>query len=232
MNKESDDSRWADEWNELVTDLNDTMEDEKAMVKESAFSSSNTNPHLAAKGKSVANAFLRQIRESIRYEGATGSASQSVFVSSAPASQAKVEVSKGDIIQLDPSLDPSWCRPVYVLIMDQTDEKITIIPFGPLSLPATDTELATNLGERGLDVLCVWNVSKIERKHLQRHFAIAHADDEFISEVESLLEAIRSKSPAPEPLQARVGPSRFGVGEAKQDYLDHEEGLLAGISTD
>lgn len=234
MNPPSHENTWSDQWKDYLSDQKLLEESDDSLILPDSSRDSTPpveNRHLASGALSPAELLRKKMRESINYDRLADSTGFSLHntgpASKSETAQRSICLNRGEIIQLDPAISSDWNRPVFVMILDSGPKTAQIVPFGPLDLPASDGELITGLEETGLNVLCVWNTTEIPLSMLDRHFKIAHTEDKLVSEVNSLLLALRNQEKVPAELASRIGPSRFRFSLDKQDYFDCEEALLS-----
>lgn len=231
------DSSWLTQWRQHLAD-NDffSVPDDSLLLPESESPSPRTegSQHLASSAPDPASLFRKELIQSIRYDGLAPAEDASLHLAGAtsPLLPRAINLKCGEIVQLDPAINPEWDRPVFVLILSLDEEAVRLVPFGPVDLPASDGEIISGLDETGLNVLCVWNLSTLPLQVFARHFKIDGAGDDLLADVETLLSVLQSGEKVPPSLAPRVGPSRFRFSPEKQDYLDHEEQLFTSLATD
>lgn len=237
MTPPSPDSSWLTQWRQYLAD-NDffSKADDSLLLPESepASPAVQMGRHLASATPDPAALLRKRFAESIRYDGLEPAKDASLHLAGAalPHLPRTINLKRGEIVQLDPAINAGWVRPVFVLILSLDGERVRIVPFGPVDLPASDGEITSELNETGLNVLCVWNHSTLPLRTFARHFKIDVAPSSLLADVEELLSVLQSGEKLPLPLAPRVGPSRFLFSPERQDYLDHEEQLFTSLATD
>jgi len=152
----------------------------------------------------------------------------SLTVSSGGRQMSPVPIVRGQIRQLNPELNPAWSRSIIVLILrvNHDEARALALPFGEFTEPAFDGELATDLKDLSLAVLCVWNASWVPLNKLSRSWWLTDVYDDLLHEAAELYDARTQREPVPATLQDRVGPRILHPLDPRHDYLDAEAGLL------
>ncbi|MEM7603699.1 MAG: hypothetical protein AAF357_20085 [Verrucomicrobiota bacterium] len=232
MNTESSDSSWSKKWRDHLADMDESFTEEADLIKDSSSATSKHSDsafrNLASSAPDPAALLVQLIGNSVNYSGVSKSDASLHLASSASTetSPHEVNIEHGEMIQLDPALNPLWGRPVYGLIIGSNETEFTLVPFSAIDIPATEGELLTGLGESGLKVLCAWNVTQLPKKLLYRHFKLDVASDQLLEDLSSLIRSLQNREEIPESLAERVGPSPFGLSPEKLEYLDQEERLF------
>jgi hypothetical protein len=187
--------------------------------------------HLASTGSGVAEALLKTFHDSIRFDRANSESGFEHFSSSGQnPTPSTGNLLRGEVVQVDPTLNIDWRRPVFVMITESDGDPVTVMPFSPLPIPATDGELLTGFDEEGLEVLCVWNITQIPRRSLDRHLKITQADESLVNDATALLNGLQHRQQISPELRNRIGPLPIRLSDEKQNYLDLEEKLLLSLT--
>lgn len=194
---------------------------------------------VSASGFDLGRTLLEQMEKSIRPGLAASSAAGSahdksevdVAVNGGERNVEPVlplEIVRGSILHLYPGLDLSWQREVFVLVLDLLEggEKALVAPFGPLPIPALESELATGLEDESLAVLCLWNRAYVSVELLRQSWYVAAVPEGLLGDIGSLVTSLETGDTLPDSLIDRVGPRLEHPEDPRQDYLDEEEGLL------
>jgi hypothetical protein len=192
--------------------------------------SDEANPYTVGTGVDVAGLLLDQLRESIRPDLATDALRSGRFTVSATASALPSDLLKpGQIVQFKPEALPCAARPIYALI-EKTDpgrREVLAVPFGPLSLPAIQTELTTSLGDAALAVLCLWNAQWLPLEAAARCWEITEAPASLLADIATLRGGLSRKEPVPPEIADRTGPPLTLPDDPRQEYITAEEGIWA-----
>jgi hypothetical protein len=183
-------------------------------------------------GGGLAGMLLAQLTSAITPDDAQKAAQAGAFtVSASGVRSPSVPILRGQIRQLNPELNPAWTRTVIVLVLrvDEAAQQALVAPFGQFAQPAFDGELATELDDESLSVLCVWNAATVPFAALRRSWWLTDAFDDLLQNAEALHASRAKREPVPEALKEHVGPPITHPLDPRHDYLDLEAGLLEGL---
>ena len=183
-------------------------------------------------GGGLAEILLSQLSSTITPDDAQKAEQEGAFTVSASGLRTpRVPILRGQIRQLNPELQPAWTRSVIVLVLsvDDAAQQALAIPFSEFAQPAFDGELATDLKDESLAVLCLWNATNVPLASLRRSWWLADAYDDLLHNAETLQAARKGREPVPEALKDHVGPPITHPLDPRHDYLDLEAGLLSDL---
>lgn len=145
-----------------------------------------------------------------------------------------VPILRGQIRQLNPELKPIWTRPVQVLVLTVEPERdrALVAPFGPLHEPAFEAEIATDIDDESLAVLCLWNATWMPLPSLAHSWWLMDCFEELLRDATLLRQALARKEPVPAALKDRTGPPLIHPHDPRHAYVDAEEDLLEDLSDD
>lgn len=185
-------------------------------------------------GGNLASMLLNHLAASITPDDAQKAGIETAFtVGAAGMSPGRVPILNGQIRQLNPDLKPGWSRTLIVLVLsvDEATQQALVAPFGQFAQPAFDGELATDLQDESLAVLCVWNATYVPLSSLWRSWWLMDAFDDLLQGARLLHAARNRQEPVPEALQDRIGLPIIHPLDPRHDYLDLEAGLLEDLET-
>jgi hypothetical protein len=226
-------SVWADEWAECQT-ASRQMERLQAEFAVGRGDEEAVRPGVGGPGLTVGVGFDL---EAVLLEQLTapmaptlGAEGQDLTVS-AVAGRSAVRV--GQILHLPPSLHSGVRRSVYALVLgiDEENQRVEVVPFGPVTVPALVTEMRTDLPDRMLAVLCLWNVAWLGMKDLERCWMLSDVDEGLMKRVDALREALKKGDSLPEDLKALVGPPLEHPADPRMDYIATEERLWEQVES-
>jgi hypothetical protein len=177
-----------------------------------------------------AASLLRQLRSAITPDDSERSADEG-FNLVHSAATGSVNLLAGEIRHLSPDLKLDWPREVHVLILkvDESRGRVLAVPFGPLSVPAFESELASELADDSLAVLCLWNATWIATEQAARSWLVTKVDEGLLRDCHELRAALASRETPPSHLAERIGPPMLHPQDARQAYVNAEENLLENL---
>ena len=235
MNSKEHLKAWASEWAAYRSTQSPEMPDLEP-EKIPAPSGTPGNFYTVDTGLNMADLLFRQLTSTIapdlgesKQSGAWGSVSATGGTFSQPALES---LAPGSIHHLRPELIPDRERPIFVFVerVDQERHRLLLVPFGPFSSPAIESELATGIADESLKVLCLWNAAWVPESVLLKSWVIDQAGGPLLKDVQMMREAMAQKKALPEALQARVGDRLVHSTDDRQDYVEEEEGILDSIA--
>jgi hypothetical protein len=122
---------------------------------------------------------------------------------------------------------------VYVLVLgiDEENQRVEVAPFGPVTVPALVTEMRTDLPDRMLAVLCLWNVTWLGMKDLGRCWMLSDVGEGLMERVKMLREALMRGGGVPEDLKDLVGPPLEHPADPRMEYIATEERLWEQVES-
>jgi hypothetical protein len=224
-------SQWLSAWSrsQLLADIDDS-EPHDARGRPSGEGHDAIGSSLTVGfGSSIAGMLLESLTDSIAptlREKATRDSS-GLLVSAGMVLKAVPLVQPGLILHLPRDCHRRKGRPVYALVVEVDDDQkqAEVIPFGLIPIPALPTELATDLPDGALQVLCLWNAGHLPLEVLERSWPLQADGSHLVKDVRQLRGALARKEVLPDDLAARVGGSLISSSDPRQAYVRHEEDL-------
>ncbi len=189
--------------------------------------------YTVSSGGGVAGLLLAQLTAAITPDDAQRAALDGAFtVSAGGRSVPRVPILRGQIRQLNPELKPAWTRAILVLVLtvDEAGQRALVAPFSQFAEPAFEGELATDLKDGSMAVLCLWNAAWVSYSCLRHSWWLMDSFDDLLQDASALHLARSRREPVPEALQDRIGLRILHPLDPRHDYLDVEAGLLEDLS--
>jgi len=226
-------SQWLSAWSrsQLLADIDDS-EPQVAIGRPAGERQHTAESSLnVGFGGSIAGSLLEELTGSIAptlREKATQDSS-GLLVSAGMVLKAVPLVQPGLILHLPRDCHRRKGRPVYALVVevDDAQKQAEVIPFGLVPIPALPTELATDLPDTALQVLCLWNAGHLPLEVLERSWPLQADGVPLVRDVRQLRGALARKEALPAALAARVGGSLISANDPRQAYVRQEEDLWA-----
>jgi hypothetical protein len=183
---------------------------------------------------SASSLLLRQLDAAIAPDDRQRAFDSNLHLVGAESGIPDVALGRGEIRHLNPDLKPIWPRPVHVLVLsvDDSRQRALVIPFGPFTTPAFESELATGIVDESLAVLSVWNASWVPKDQVSRSWVVQQASPELLADIDKLRQTLVNKKPMPPDLLHRTGGPFLDPSDPRSEYISQEETLLDDLCRD
>jgi hypothetical protein len=195
-------------------------------------SSSDPGFFTVSTGINASTLLLRQLDAAIAPDDRQRALDSSLHLVGTGTTDIEVKIQRGEIRHMNPDLKPAWPRAVFVLVLnvDEMRKRALVIPFGPFTAPAFESELATGIGDESLSVLCVWNTHWVSKDLVGRSWVVQVAEAELLSDIDTLRQTLVNKLPLPPELQSRTGDSLLDPTDPRNEYISQEENLFDDLN--
>lgn len=137
--------------------------------------------------------------------------------------------SVGEVSLYHPLADEA---PLYVLNMEERDDRLLLAPFSRFSVPAIPGEWTTGQRTQPLRVLCLWNARWVARTALRPLWVVRHLPARALGEAGELYRCLTEGSAIPSRLAVRCGPPLVHPLDPRHAYIEEEMARFLSLQPD